>query len=51
MKQTFRLMVQIDETNLRGKVIQIHDEETIRWLNYHVNRGLKVSIEKDSDYS
>lgn len=48
MKQTFNLVVQIDETHWRGKTIQIHDEETIRWLNYHFNKGLRVTIEKDS---
>lgn len=49
MKQKFNLVVQIDETHWRGKTIQIHDEETIRWLNYHLNEGLRVTIEKDSD--
>ena len=49
MKQTFNLVVQIDETHWRGKTIQIKDEETFRWLNYHLNKGLRVSIEKDSD--
>lgn len=49
MKQTFNLVVQIDETHWRGKTIRIHDEETIRWINYHLNKGLRVSIEKDSD--
>ena len=49
MKQTFRLMVQIDDSHWRGKVIKINDEETIRWLNYHLNKGLSVSVEKDSD--
>lgn len=47
MKQTFNFVVQIDETHWRGKTIQIHDEETIRWLNYHLNKGLRVTIEKD----
>lgn len=49
MKQTFKLVVQIDETHWRGKIIQIEDEEMIRWLNYHLNKGLSVSIEKDND--
>lgn len=49
MKQTFKLVVQIDETHWRGKIIQIEDEETIRWLNYHLNEGLSVSVEKDDD--
>ena len=49
MKQKFKLIVQIDESHWRGIIIQIDDEETIRWLNYHLNKGLKVSIEKDSD--
>ena len=49
MKQTFRLVVQIDETYWRGKIIQIVDDETIRWLNYHLNKGLSVSVEKDDD--
>ena len=30
MKQKFKLVVQIDETHWRGKIIQIEDEETIR---------------------
>lgn len=49
MKQKFNLVVQIDDSHWRGKTIQITDEETIRWLNYHFNKGLRVSIEKDSD--
>ena len=49
MKQTFKLVVQIDETHWRGKIIQIVDDETIRWLNYHLNKGLSVSVEKDDD--
>ena len=49
MKQTFNLVVQIDETHWRGKTIQIEDEETFRWLNYHLNKGLRVSIEKDDE--
>ena len=49
MKQTFKLMVQIDETHWIGKIIQIENEETIRWLNYRLNEGLSVSVEKDDD--
>ena len=47
MKQMYKLLAQIDETHCRGMVIPITDEETIRWLNYHLNKGMSVSVEKD----
>lgn len=49
MKQTFRLVVQIDESHWRGKTIQLEDEDTLKWLDYHLNEGLRVSVERDSD--
>ena len=47
MKQMYKLVAKIDETHWRGMVIPITDEETIRWLNYHLNKGMSVSVEKD----
>lgn len=48
-KQTFKLMVQIDDSHWRGRVIQIEDEDTLKWLNYHLDEGFRVTIDRDCD--